>query len=422
MRDEVADEAAAIQDLLAQLCVQLEAHDGDTARAILRDHASRLQVSVDATRPAGRLLQLPAELISIVLRKLLEDRSTGALYALTSSCKFFADRGEDLQRIAGVGQRLLVAECARLFPIIAREAASRDERYLLDYTNMLLFFEERRLYSGDPSDAAENAREHSAIHTSFRDAPFLGETLVTREAQTAREVLTPLGFVVGTPETSDEAELLRLKCSIPGLPGTLHDGALHEVNLIFNMGYDYVDDRADLGNLCYPWRPPGLYVPGQVYHCNMTTGDGVLGRKADVASKLLSIHKLAALQSDWNISVCVTEVLLHVQYLLHSRNQTLRAIGPNAPPAAQEVRADIPLFRQRTREWALSTQAPSRLPEPPPELASVMFDETLEDPYALELGGETWRVYRSDFLPCTVPGDVVDGRLVERVHLPYTLH
>jgi len=51
-----------------------------------------------------------------------------------------------------------------------------------------------------------------------------------------------------------------------------------------------------------------------------------------------------------------------------------------------------------------------------------MFDETLEDPYALELGGETWRVYRSDFLPCTVPGDVVDGQLVERVHLPYTLH
>lgn len=420
MRDEVADEAAAIQDLLAQLCVQLEAHDGDTARAILRDHASRLQASVDATRPTQRLLQLPAELISIVLRKLLEDRSTGALYALTSTCKFIADRGEDLQRIAGVGQRLLVAECAKLFPLIAREAASRDERYLLEYTNILLNFEEHRLYGGGPSDAARKARAHNATHTSFHDAPFLGETLVTREAQTAREVLAPLGFVVGTPERHDGKELLRLQCSIPGLPGTLHDGALHEVNLLFNIGHDYSDDRADLRNLCYPWRPPELYVPGQAYHYNMTMPAGVLGHKADSASKLLSLNKLAYKESKWNISVCVTEVLLHVQYLLHSRNQSHRAIGPNEPPAIQDVRTDIPLFRQRTREWALSTQAPSRLPEPPTELVSgALEDDSLEDPFDLELGGETWRVYRGDFLPCTVPGDVKDRRLVERDHLPY---
>ena len=142
----------------------------------------------------------------------------------------------------------------RLFPL-HRSRKPIDERYLLEYTNILLIFEERRLYGGDPSDAAENAREHSAIHTSFRDAPFLGETLVTREAQTAREVLTPLGFVVGTPETSDDAELLRLKCSIPGLPGTLHDGALHEVNLLFNIGYDYSDDRADLRQRLLPVAP-----------------------------------------------------------------------------------------------------------------------------------------------------------------------
>ena len=122
----------------------------------------------------------------------------------------------------------------------------------------------------------------------------------------------------------------------------------------------------------------------------------------------------------------MTEVLLHVQYLLHSRNQTLRAIGPNAPPAAQDVRADIPLFRQRTREWALSNQAPSRLPEPPPELVSVMFDPDaslirldLVDFDELALGGETLRLYRGNFLPCTVPGDVKDRRLVERDQLPY---
>ena len=425
MRNHLADEAAAIQDLLAQLCVQLEAHDGDTARAILRDHATRLQASVEATRPTQRLLQLPAELISIVLRKLLEDRSTGALYALTSTCTFFADRGEELQRPAGVGQRLLVAECARNFPLIARAAASHDERYLLEYTNILLIFEERRLYGGDPSDAAENAREHSAIHTSFNDAPFLGETLVTREAQTAREVLTPVGFVVGTPEKSDDdSEILRIQCSIPGLPGTLHDGALHEVNLLFNIGYDFSDDRADLRNLCYPWRPPELFVQGQVYHCNMTTGvTGVVGHKADHASKLLSIHELASLRSNWKISVCVTEVLLHVQYLLHSHDENHpAATAMHGPAAAQDTRTNIPLFRQKTREWALSTQAPSRLPEPPPELVSVMFDPAMVDPYYLALGGKTWSLHRGNYLPCTVPGDVVDGRLVERVHLPYTLH
>ena len=135
-----APQSALVRSLRG-IFVQLEAHDGDTARAILRDHATRLQASVEATRPAQRLLQLPAELISIVLRKLLEDRSTGALYALTSTCKFLADRGENLQRPAGVGQRLLVAECTRLFPLIAREAASRDERYLLEFTNILLGFD-----------------------------------------------------------------------------------------------------------------------------------------------------------------------------------------------------------------------------------------------------------------------------------------
>ena len=166
---------------------------------------------------------------------------------------------------------------------------SHDERYLLEYTNILLIFEERRLYGGDPSDAAENAREHSAIHTSFNDAPFLGETLVTREAQTAREVLTPVGFVVGTPRSPTTIRNPPDRVLHSGLPGTLHDGALHEVNLLFNIGYDFSDDRADLRNLCYPWRPPELFVQGQVYHCNMTTGvTGVVGRKADHASKLVS--------------------------------------------------------------------------------------------------------------------------------------
>ena len=421
----IAEEVEKVQALMARLCVQLEATDGDDALAVLQTYAARLEESIEATRPAAHLLLLPPELLGLVLAQLLRLQygACAALRALTSTSTLFT---------AGVGKRLLVSECVKLCPALASHFADSEDydTCMLEYTALLLEFEERR---NDPENLSALS-PRTGMHTAFIDLAALCMALVHHEAQRAREVLGPFGFVVGDPTKHDppgtRQQLVRIQCSIPGLPGTLHDGALHECNLVFCIGVpEYDADRND--NEIYPWRPPMAYVLGQVYHCQLHGGTAELGQSASCCSRLLNKSRQA-----WDITYCVTETLLHLQYFLHSHN--LQDPGQKEPYMAGTC--NVPLFRQKTRDWALSTQAASSLPEPPRNLMKAMLDVHVDVPMVMDdddddddddrlvldeqgcksvfLGGEWWQIFRRDFRPFTNDSDLEDGRLVARDRLP----
>ena len=73
-----------------------------------------------------------------------------------------------------------------------------------------------------------------------------------------------MGFVVGEAvrcklrpyEDATLSGYVRLECKLPGLPGTLHDGALHECVLIFHVENGGYADEADMRNEIYPPEPP----------------------------------------------------------------------------------------------------------------------------------------------------------------------
>lgn len=425
--DEFAEEAATAQKLLAKLCVQLESFGDAAARDILQDYTARLQASVEATRPAAELLQLPPELLGLVLRQLLASGAVAAVNTLFCTCKFFS---------AGVGRRLIVAECTRLCPDLGREypddfaGAAPPTLALLEFTSILLGSEIDRK-AGFFDDVARvgmnGAPKDCMVHSSFFDSAALGLSLVQREAHTARACLTPLGFVVGEPmrHANDKGlnAFVRIHCAVPGVPGTLHDGALYPCDLIFGIGQDdetFSGMDADVlglleGHVCYPWSAPRTYVggrePGPMYHMHLhgrpNSKFGYGG--ANCCSRLLNMDR------GWRTSYCLTEVLLHLQYFLHSQNIN----DPGSSEPWQDATNNVPLFRQKTREWALSKQAPLGHPEPPPELVRAIYaDEGPEDEAVrVRLGDEIYRVYRGGLL-FTTPGDVVDRRLVERNQLP----
>jgi hypothetical protein len=410
----------ATQALLAKLCVQLEAAPSDTALAVLRAYKAQLQESIDATVPATRLLELPVELLFVLIQRVLRvgDGACAALAALRSTCTFFS---------AGDGEELLVRACAQLCPSLASEF-SACSRSLIEYTGLLLLFQEQRC-DGDESALMPG------MHTCFEDCRPLCESLLQRDVQKARDTLAPIGFVVGEPTTSvlgpgpttseyandvrirGRGHYMRVQCSVPGLPGTLHDGALHECNMLFRVEMDDDPaDPADLANQLYPWRAPRAYVRGQPYHCMLHGGTVELGKLASCCSRLLGVDR-----QTWDISFDVTEALLHLQYFLHSHNLA----DPGAEQPWRDAKSNVPLFREQTRAWALSTQARVRLPVPPDELLEAML-LPLQDLgivgtrrcSTVHLGGEVWRIFREDFDPFTMWNDVVDGELVARDRLP----
>ena len=417
----IEEEVEATQVLLAKLCVQLEAAPSDAALAILREYKAKLQGSIEATVPQTRLLELPAELLAVLIQQLLNmgDGACAALAALRSMCTFFTSAGD--------GEKLLVRACAQVCLPLYDEFSDHPAA-LLEYTGALLLFQEQR-FAGDESALM------SGTHTSFQDCRALCESLVQLDVRKARDTLAPLGFVVDEPTRfamtgfrgGVKDHYMRVRCSIPGLPGTLHDGALHECNLLFRVEVDVdPEDAADLRNELYPWRPPMAYVRGETYHCMLHGGNAELGKLASCCSRLLGVER-----QTWDISFDITEALLHLQYFLHSHQHA----DPGSEQPYRDVKHYVPLFRQRTRDWALSTQARSRLPRPPDELLEAMLLPLQDLEHVghvvavgtihggarcstVTLGGAVYRIFRHDFNPFTTCDDVVDGRLVAREQLP----
>lgn len=419
---KVAEAVEEAQALLAKLSIQLEAADPEEALALLHGHQATLQQHVTATRPKPLLLQLPRELNGLIIRQLMrsQEGATAGALNLRSSCSFYdigaasARYEHRRSRARGVGFALFEEECARLCPALARDSSGEG---LIDYTLQLLRFEEWRR-DGDTPDS------DSGSHTSFTDVPLLVEALVHLEVQAAREVLTPCGFVVGevgacSAQGGEWEKYLQVCCSVPGLPGTLHEGALHECNILFRR--DEPDDRDEAlrtGTRIYPWDPPLTFIRGQGYHAMLRGGTAELGRGAIRHSRLLNPSK-----RNWDPSYCLTEVLLHVQSFIHSHN--LQDPGNEEPYV--DAKNNVPLFREKVRSWALSTQAARPLPPPPEELVEAILALPGSDGWpldthsytAVELGGQTWRIYRDDnFRPSTDTRDVVNGQLAPRETLP----
>ena len=88
----IEEDVLATQELLAKLCVQLEAVDSEDALHVLRTYQVRLQKSIAATIPKKQLLELPPELLLLLVQRLLRvgDGACLALAALRSTCAFFS--------------------------------------------------------------------------------------------------------------------------------------------------------------------------------------------------------------------------------------------------------------------------------------------------------------------------------------------
>ena len=416
----LADEIEYTQALLAHLCIQLEGADPNAAIALLRGKQSVLEQAINASRTHPRLLRLPPEVIAIVLRWILflSDGAARAFASLLQTCKFFS---------SGNGMVLLLEQCAELCPGLASTFSGQG---LIEYMGVLLEIQQLR-FDGDMP------RFGSGLHTAFVDAPELGKALVTLEALEARDVLSPCGFVVGEPSVYTAHEhfrvcgLLHVPCAVPGLPGTLHDGALHECNLFFCV--DDGDVPTSTRGHIYPWAPPEVFIGGQTepYHAMLTPNTSLSG-----VGHLASRSPYSPLREPWDGSFCLGEILLHVQDLIHSHN----LYQPVQEQPCLDATNDTPLFRERVRAWALSTQAGARLPDPPQELVRAvlerqhldpelmqhlrenMEEEELEEKYGrydshgnalVRLGGRvTWRIFgHQGFWPYTTTCDVVDGEL-----------
>ena len=295
-RSDIEEEVQQTKQLLAQLCVQLESVDSVKARTVLKDYQRDLQRLIKITKPKDGLHQLPPELLHVVIGHMLggggSDISSALAY-LSSTCTFFS---------AGGGRHIILKECAKLCPALERvftEDGILNENALYEYTGALLQFEEMR----DEGDDRRPGPRH-AMHTAFSDLPALGEALVYHEVQEARKMLAPLGFEVGEPThwyeptatlangpnwngLTKERLHMRVQCSVPGLPHTLHDGALHKCNLLFPIETGVYQDPATTAAEIYPWRPPKVYVRGEVYHCMLHGGSRELGKYASCCSRLL---------------------------------------------------------------------------------------------------------------------------------------
>ena len=418
----LADEIEKTQALLAHLCIQLEGADPNAAIALLRGKQSMLEQAIDASRTHPWLLRLPPEVIAIVLRwiLLLSDGANRAFASLLQTCKFFS---------SGNGMVLLLEQCAELCPGLASTFSGQG---LIEYMGILLEIQQLR-FDGDMPLL------RTGLHTAFVDAPELGKALVTLEALEARDVLSPCGFVVGEPRVytaSDEhfSGLLLVPCAVPGLPGTLHDGALHECNLFFCVDAQRDGEDWEQRDFIYPWVAPDVFIGGQTepYHAMLAPIPSVSG-VGQLASRS---RLLEVLREHWDGSFCLGEILLHVQDIIHSHN----LYRPVQEQPCLDATNDTPLFRERVRAWALSTQAGARLPDPPQELVRAVLERQHLDPEGMQhlrenmeeeefeekygrydshgnalvrLGGRvTWRIFgHHGFWPYTTTCDVVDGEL-----------
>lgn len=226
----------------------------------------------------------------------------------------------------------------------------------------------------------------------------------------------PAGFsaTVAPPKSFPgyEQKSFDLVCTVPGIDGTLHDGAVYTLSVHLPI---------TTVRLPSPGRSTGYAPVVFVEELHSVFHMQIYGRHGRMRLFLSEF---------WSASSSLAELLLNAQVLLHSHNvqdpaceipYRLATARPLGGPGSDHLPSnDYAEYRWRVRKMALARQAPSRSKALPERLVhAVLTCHLLQNaPYPqhqqlLLPHGRRIRLFQTDCVPFTWPGDVVDGELVD---------
>ena len=159
----------------------------------------------------------------------------------------------------------------------------------------------------------------------------LAQECLAQDLQSLVEHPLPCPFYAAPLRKPDGSrDLFNWECSVPGLPGTLHDGAIYDFTLSFTTDF--------------PFKPPMCkFAPGQRHmHENLYPS-------GKVCSSLLDTCK------GWEPSITVAEVVVHLCVFMHRWNMA----DPALEYPYRMHKASAPIFRKLVRECAVAA-SPAR--------------------------------------------------------------
>ena len=177
-----------------------------------------------------------------------------------------------------------------------------------------------------------SANHVADAHTSVDPA----WTCLARDLQELREHPLPCPFYAAPVCKADgQMDLFNWECSVPGLPGTLHDGAIYDFTISF------ASTAPGSKSFGFPLKPPVCkFVPGQRHmHENLYPS-------GKVCCGLLDQDKV------WNPTISVAEVVLNLCVFMHRWNMA----DPALEYPYRLYKASRPIFRKLVRECAIAAQ------------------------------------------------------------------
>ena len=395
------------------------------------------------------IAELPSDVLARVMAAVVIHGGSAAAGRLRRTCRFFGRLGGYAAMEQGCRAALAVLKgCSEADVQLHRQPADEEwmrtaaitfagpmgreeeELYLLVVRFLVVRRAIQRLPCGDAVyDTMVNSLE--AFLTSMRTrhgAEAVALALLAADIRESRELL-PEGFRITAPEgglrVTEGYPSTQMTCTlhIPGMTGTLHDGAVYDISLGVNQNYPTPpEEHPHQHGLLNVWyrrvEADGAVIT--LYHPNA------------YPSGKLCFHGMIHASSCWDASCSLTEAALHIFACLHQMN----LIDPAHASAYKSATKDRPAFRRHVREGAIRAKC-----EPPPPTTPVELQHAvlLPDPTAaplrvlppghlssnpnrhrfrsFELEGRTLRLHwpaEGKWPTFTWPDDMRDGAMVDR--------
>lgn len=246
--------------------------------------------------------------------------------------------------------------------------------------------------TADYEDKVHLLEARLAIMRACHGREAVSLALLRADAAEARALL-PEGFDVSPPERvfqelprpraagAGPAPSASCRLSVPGLAGTLHEGALYHVDLYVHQDYPSKDPIGTTGPALLTHHLLMALLPSEkVFHPNLYPNSG-----------RLCFHGLLEAARCWDASCSLSEVLLHVCFGLHHMQLADPSHG-EAYVAAQRRHLFVD-FQMRVREMA---ETAAVVPPPPPlpaELRAALLEAPLDAKFrSVQLGCRTLRL------------------------------
>jgi len=373
----------------------------------------------------GKLTDLPHDELAHLLALVVVQGGCLTASHLRRSCRFFGRLGGYEAMEAGC--RAAVAECvgcteesAQLHRQPADEQWMRTAAILFDrrrelHLLVLRFVEARREVQQLPCGATEYAERVNGLEADLaamrqrHGAVLVATALIEADAREAQALL-PAGFHLfthgflsvlsvydGPHDSSQHGMAPTCRIHIPGMTGTLTDGARYEFDLWVSTNYPSKNRAQTFRHQLLKARCNDLFHP------NVYLSGGV------------AFHGLLDAWSCWDASVSLTEVVLHLFASLHQMNIN----DPGCKEPYESARNDRPRFRRQVRDSAESWAPVGVVPDTPRALkmAALLPDPDGSRFRSFELEGHTLRLHwaaSGKWPNFTWPGDVnANGQLVE---------